>query len=191
MLHNKLWKLFTASGLRCWRCSSDATNSKFCGDTLDLSQITEQQKRWNYVECDVKPPQNAEKIENLIPKCRILLQLGELNRFSFNILTYSWNLQLFWLVNDVQTYTRSCYWEQENVPSNSCAIQKYNPSYVKTVACNTCVEDGCNDKLISTSVEVADNSKNMSADNPSNAAVLALLSHTVFAIFVLSMIIGY
>lgn len=80
-------KIITASGLsklRCWRCSSDASNAGFCGDTLNLTQISEQQKRWNYVECTEKPPQTAENIENiekLIPKCRILLQLGELKRF--------------------------------------------------------------------------------------------------------------
>lgn len=76
-------KIITASGLTCWRCSSDASNSKFCGETLDLSEISVQQKRWNYVECDTKPPQGSvDKIEglnvdNLIPKCRVLLQMGE------------------------------------------------------------------------------------------------------------------
>ncbi len=72
-----LIKIITAYGLKCWRCSSDATNSKFCGDTLDLSQLTDQQKRWSYVECETKAPKDLETIENLIPKCRILLQLGE------------------------------------------------------------------------------------------------------------------
>jgi len=159
-----LFLINDTSGLRCWRCSSDASNSKFCGDTLDLSQITVQQKRWNYVECDVKPPNNVDNIENLIPKCRILLQH----------------------VNDVPTYTRSCYWEQENVPVNSCLNMKFNPSYVKTVACNTCTEDGCNDKLLSASTE-----EDKVEANQKNSAILSVLSNAVFAIFVLSMVIGY
>lgn len=86
----------------------------------------------------------------------------------------------------MKTFSRSCQWEQENV--NPCVIQK-NPSFVKTVACNSCVEDGCNDKLILVPAE--EDNKNISADNPSNSAVLALLSHTVFAILVLSIVIGY
>lgn len=104
---------------------------------------------------------------------------------------YSISYDLFHnLVNDVKTYTRSCYWEQENVPSNSCAVQKYNPSYVKTLECNTCVEDGCNDKLISDSV-VADIT-NKSAENQKNSApIMAMLSHAVFVIFMLSIVIGY
>lgn len=92
-------------------------------------------------------------------------------------------------MNDRATYTRSCYWEEENVPANSCAIQKFNPSYVKTVACNTCTEDGCNDKLIRDSEE-EDNNNNI-ADNKNNSATFALLSNIVFAIFVLSIMIGY
>lgn len=74
---NYFMKIITASGLKCWRCSSDASNSKFCGASIDLSQITELQKRYNYAECDAKPPSNVQNSENLIPKCRVLLQLGE------------------------------------------------------------------------------------------------------------------
>lgn len=70
-------KIITASGLRCWRCSSDASSSTFCGKTLELRELNDQQKRWSYVECSEKPPQNIENIENLIPKCKILLQHGE------------------------------------------------------------------------------------------------------------------
>ncbi|KAJ6649510.1 hypothetical protein Bhyg_04746 [Pseudolycoriella hygida] len=133
------WKLcivdVNASGLRCWRCSSDATTSKFCGETLDLSEISEHQKRWSYVECDKKTPQYTGKNKNLIPKCRILLQN----------------------VDDVPTYTRSCFYEEEHVPSDSCANQKYEPSFVKTVSCYTCTEDGCNDKLVRRPAETAVN----------------------------------
>lgn len=167
-----LFLINDSSGLRCWRCSSDATNSKFCGATLDLSQITDQQKKWNYVECDAKPPNTVENIENLIPKCRVLLQH----------------------VNDVETYTRSCYWEQENVPADSCKVQKYNPSFVKTIECNTCVEDGCNDRLITKS-EPKDNTNENNNNNVSdtkNSAVLAVLSHTILSVvLMLNMVIGY
>lgn len=175
--------------MRCWRCSSDATNSKFCGDTLDLSEITEQQKRWNYVECNAKPPNNADQIENLIPKCRILLQHGEFNLFQLNIIQWNYFVKFISLVNDVPTYTRSCYWEQANVPTDSCAIQKYNPSYVKTISCKTCIEDGCNDKLISVSEEEA--KPNNHSVKPNNAATVFVSSITVFALFVLSIAIGY
>lgn len=48
--------ILPASALRCWRCSSDAKNAAFCDDTFDQTIITEQQRRWSYVECSIPPP---------------------------------------------------------------------------------------------------------------------------------------
>ncbi|XP_037038109.1 uncharacterized protein LOC119075691 [Bradysia coprophila] len=170
-----LFLINDSSGLKCWRCSSDATNIEFCGATLDLSKLTDQQKKRYYVDCDTKPPNtvaNIENVETLIPKCRVSLQH----------------------VNGKETYTRLCYWEQENVPSDSCKVQNYNPSYVKTIDCKTCVEDGCNDRLITNSEQkdnISENNNNVVPDSK-NSAVLAVLSHTVlFVVLMLSIVIGY
>jgi hypothetical protein len=166
-----------STGLTCWRCSSDGSNSKFCGAAIDFSQITESNKRWNYVECDAKPSNNVENNENLIPKCRILLQL----------------------VNGVETYTRSCHWEHANAPSDSCKVQRYNPSYVKTIDCRTCVEDGCNDRLniISEQKDNLSEAKNNNNNNNENSAPvspssaqLAVLSHLILFVSMV-IIIGY
>lgn len=115
-------------------------------------------------------------------------------------------------VNNVETYQRSCHWEEQNVPADTCKVQKFNPSFVKTIDCKTCVEDGCNDKLI-TVAELKVNatteaaSKNISNNNDSNdnhtnnnkinensttnspsSAKLAVLSHTILFV---SMVIGF
>lgn len=54
---NKIFPLFSASALKCWRCSSDASNAAFCDDPFDQSIITEQQRRWSFVECSFPPTQ--------------------------------------------------------------------------------------------------------------------------------------
>ncbi|KAG4080676.1 hypothetical protein HA402_013206 [Bradysia odoriphaga] len=173
-----LFLINDSSGLKCWRCSSDSSNSQFCGATLDLSSITHQQKKWSYVDCDPKPPntvKNITNLESLIPKCKVLLQE----------------------VNGKETYSRLCYWEQENVPSDSCKVQAYNPSFVKTIDCKTCVEDGCNDRLNAYSEpkvnsEPKDNISEKIVPDSKSSAVLAVLSHTVlFVVLMLSMVIGY
>jgi len=150
------------TALKCFRCSSDATNFKFCEDILDFSQMTEQQKLWNYVECDAAPPPHYpdENSGNLIAKCRIILQH----------------------VNDVPTYSRSCIWEPLNVPANSCAVQNVSLPYVKTISCNTCTADGCNDRLLNVPATEPDKIKN-------SAATISVLSNALFAILLLSVVI--
>lgn len=39
--------------------------------------MSEQQIRWDYVECTEQSPPDGLNIENLIPKCRILVQIGK------------------------------------------------------------------------------------------------------------------
>lgn len=45
--------------LHCWRCSSDNPNAAYCDDPFDASNITDQQRRWGYVDCEW--PHNALK----------------------------------------------------------------------------------------------------------------------------------
>lgn len=47
--------MFAASALKCWRCTSDTSNGEFCDDPFDESALTEQQRRWTYVECSFPP----------------------------------------------------------------------------------------------------------------------------------------
>lgn len=70
---------FTVSALRCWRCSSDASNAAFCNDPFDSSIITEQQRRWSFVECSYPPGQlNPYNLQpNQRPVCKKTKQWGE------------------------------------------------------------------------------------------------------------------
>lgn len=43
--------IFSASALKCWRCSSDVPGGAFCSDPFDETNINEYQKRWSLVEC--------------------------------------------------------------------------------------------------------------------------------------------
>lgn len=49
--------VIVASAIKCWRCSSDASNAAFCDDPFDASIINEQQRRWSYVDCSYPPGQ--------------------------------------------------------------------------------------------------------------------------------------
>lgn len=93
------------------------------------------------------------------------------------------------LVNEKPGYSRSCHWEQPNAPANSCAIQNYSLPYVETVACNTCIEDGCNYKLINVSEDKVN--KNILANHVNNLAMLTYLSYTVFVVCIISTAMRY
>jgi hypothetical protein len=112
-----------ASSLKCWRCASDASNGDFCDDPFDESIITEQQKRWSYVECSYPPIQGYQynSAGQTRPVCKKVKQL----------------------INDKTVVSRSCFWEDVNAPSDSC-YNANTPSYIKTLSCHTCTTDGCN-----------------------------------------------
>lgn len=46
-----------ATALKCWRCSSDASGAAFCQDPFEPDLISENQKRWSYVDCSLAPSQ--------------------------------------------------------------------------------------------------------------------------------------
>lgn len=74
---------FIATAIKCWRCSSDASNAAFCNDPFDSSIITEQQRRWSYVECSYPPgqlnPFNGQS--NQRPVCKKTKQWGKFLSF--------------------------------------------------------------------------------------------------------------
>ena len=64
---------FAASTLKCWQCSTNSTNPAFCDDPFDETTITEQQRRWSYVECS--PPKT--ETGNIRPVCKKVIQFSE------------------------------------------------------------------------------------------------------------------
>jgi hypothetical protein len=112
-----------ASALKCWRCSSDASNAAFCDDPFDQSIITEQQRRWSYVECSFPPTQN--------------------NPYNSAGQTRAVCKKVKQLINDKTVISRSCFWEDVNAPRDSC-YNTNTPSYIRTEYCQTCTTDGCN-----------------------------------------------
>lgn len=112
-----------ASAIKCWRCSSDASNAAFCNDPFDASIISDQQRRWSYVECTYPP--------------------GQLNPYSNSANQRAVCKKVKQLVNDKYVISRSCFWENVNAPKDEC-LNNNTPSYIKTEFCETCSTDGCN-----------------------------------------------
>lgn len=83
--------------LKCWRCSSDSTNAAFCGDPFDPSILTEQQRRWSYVDCTFPPNQiNPYQTTQTRPVCKKMKQKGEYLELSvnyFHLLIHSFSFQ--------------------------------------------------------------------------------------------------
>lgn len=65
------------NALKCWRCSSDASSAAFCDDPFDPSLISEQQRRWSYVDCSAQPGQGVPFSTQTRPVCKKLKQYGE------------------------------------------------------------------------------------------------------------------
>ncbi|KAL5281187.1 hypothetical protein ACFFRR_004918 [Megaselia abdita] len=104
--------------LKCWRCSSDATNGQFCADPFDQEIITDQQRYWSYVNCTyaygVKTPTTR-------PACKKLVQ------------------EIYGKI----VVSRSCFYEDVSDATDKCSRDNY-PSYIRTLHCSTCTTDGCN-----------------------------------------------
>lgn len=69
----------SASAIKCWRCSSDASNAAFCDDPFDASIINEQQRRWSFVDCSYPPgqlnPYSQSSTQRAV--CKKTKQLGK------------------------------------------------------------------------------------------------------------------
>lgn len=108
---------------------------------MDLSQLSPQQRNWNYVECS--PPKEPKNMygEKMVSKCRMQIQSSKFQCryiFKFNI-----EIVLFDSVNGQKVYTRHCVAEAENAERNACLVRSVLPQ-VKILQCETCQEDGCN-----------------------------------------------
>ncbi|KAG4076456.1 hypothetical protein HA402_005899 [Bradysia odoriphaga] len=144
MIYGKVWAIlivFVAylmqdtTALKCWKCASDASATKFCGRNLDTSNLTEEQKQANYVECknDHNFAQFNAKGEEVVHRCEVYKQI--INNFE-------------------EVYIRGCTLEARNAPTDKCLSAYSDTSYVKTVECKTCFSDGCNEMLDSASIGV-------------------------------------
>jgi hypothetical protein len=112
-----------ASAIKCWRCSSDASNAAFCDDPFDASIINEQQRRWSFVDCSYPP--------------------GQLNPYSQSSTQRAVCKKTKQLVNDKYVISRSCFWENISARKDEC-LNNNTPSYIRTEFCETCSTDGCN-----------------------------------------------
>uniref|UniRef100_U5EDB7 Putative secreted protein n=1 Tax=Corethrella appendiculata TaxID=1370023 RepID=U5EDB7_9DIPT len=111
-----------ANALKCWRCSSDASSAAFCDDPFTQDIISEQQRRWSYVDCSFPPSQvSPYSPSQTRPVCKKMKQY----------------------INDKVVVSRSCAWEDVNAPPNAC-MNANTPSYIRTEFCETCAYDGCN-----------------------------------------------
>lgn len=112
-------------GLKCWRCSSDASTAAFCDDPFSQDIITEQQRRWSFVDCSYPPGTGSYPFNQQLAQTRAVCK------------------KMRQTINDRVVISRSCAWEDINAPPNSC-INSQTPSYIKTEFCETCTTDGCN-----------------------------------------------
>ncbi|XP_031633894.1 uncharacterized protein LOC116347454 [Contarinia nasturtii] len=103
--------------LKCWRCSSDASNSAFCNEPFDASNISEHVRRYSYVEC-TDPP--AHLNQRAVCKKSIIRVNGKPEVF------------------------RACYWEKVGAAKDECVNDNNTPSYIKREFCETCDTNGCN-----------------------------------------------
>jgi len=110
-----------ADALKCFRCSSDATNSEYCRDPFQPEHAQEGQRRWHYVDCSFPPSQGTYGQGGTRPVCMKMKQI----------------------IGDREVVSRSCAWEDINSPSDAC-MHKNTASYIKTEFCETCTQDGCN-----------------------------------------------
>ncbi|XP_055376057.1 uncharacterized protein LOC129608525 isoform X2 [Condylostylus longicornis] len=113
--------VLTANALKCWRCSSDATNGAFCSDPFDPEIITDQQKYWSYVNCTYPYNFNQQSANVIRPVCKKLVQ------------------EIYGKV----VVSRSCFYEDISEAPEKCYLDNF-PSYVRTIYCQTCPTDGCN-----------------------------------------------
>lgn len=68
------------SALKCWRCSSDASTAAFCDDPFTQDIITEQQRRWSYVDCSYPPQVNYQfnqANQQTRPVCKKMKQISK------------------------------------------------------------------------------------------------------------------
>lgn len=74
-----------AVALKCWRCTSDAANGKFCGDPFEPAKLKETELRAHYVDC-VRPPAKIDGVDttNYQATCKKMQQQGECARESFS-----------------------------------------------------------------------------------------------------------
>ncbi|XP_053672548.1 uncharacterized protein LOC128722887 [Anopheles nili] len=114
-----------ANALKCWRCSSDASTAAFCDDPFAQEIITEQQRRWSYVDCNYPPQVNYQYNNQINPQTRPVCK------------------KMKQVINDRVVVSRSCSFEDVNTPPNSC-LNAQTPSYIKNEFCETCLTDGCN-----------------------------------------------
>lgn len=49
---------FPVFAIKCWNCASDA---EFCGDPFDENNVSDQEKRWSYIECTPPPPNQFDR----------------------------------------------------------------------------------------------------------------------------------
>lgn len=70
---------FTASTLKCWRCTNDAENAAFCNDPFDESAVTPEQRKWVYTECSNSPQPETKKPTSTttIPVCKKVIEMSE------------------------------------------------------------------------------------------------------------------
>lgn len=140
------------SAIKCWRCSS--TSSKFCGDTLNHHNFTEEQLQRHLVRCRPVRKQVDYKGDKMIAKCSVRIDLGELLNQRHSCKSTQ-NLIFFLIhaaVHQRLQYTRDCIEEAENANSHSCFYDEWfndrDDPNVKLMTCETCTEeDGCNDKI--------------------------------------------
>ncbi|XP_037036475.1 uncharacterized protein LOC119074449 [Bradysia coprophila] len=144
MIYGKVWAMLIVfavylmqdtTALKCWKCASDATATKFCGKNLDKSNLTENQIKDSYVECknNHNSAQLKAKGDEVVHRCEVYKQI--INNFE-------------------EVYIRGCTLETKNAPTDKCLSAYSDTAYVKTVQCKTCFTDGCNEILDSASIGV-------------------------------------
>lgn len=132
------------SAIKCFRCSSDQANGEFCKDPFNMDLISDQARRWTFVEC-ADPPGRLDSHDHSLDTISVCIKYKQLSKpqcqYVFRVF---YNFFVFFVVKGKEVVSRSCFWQKPNAPSNQCAIIDQSHPHIETLSCYSCSTDGCN-----------------------------------------------
>ena len=132
--------------IQCWRCSSDDPKAaSFCHENLNETLITDEQRRWSYVDCR-PPPGFFGKVFNDFNSritCEKKIQMGEWLCFPNRTKRICTKFSIFPLVDDKVVVSRGCKFAADGESIKDCPDESAQAN-AKTTFCKRCSTNGCN-----------------------------------------------
>lgn len=67
------------SAIKCFRCSSDQANGEFCKDPFNMDLISDQARRWTFVEC-ADPPGRLDSHDHSLDTISVCIKYKQLSK---------------------------------------------------------------------------------------------------------------